>query len=54
MGTPQIIWLLLVGIGLGVDIARHGQPRKGTHSAGTSAVGLAVAAALLYWGGFFG
>ena len=53
MGLPQIILLALWGISLGVAIAQHGQPKKGTESAWNSIIGLAIVAPILYWGGFF-
>lgn len=54
MGTPQIIWFVLIGLSLGADIARHGKPKTGAHNANHSAIALALGAGLLWWGGFFG
>lgn len=52
MGAPQIVWIFLVALGLGVQIAKHGQPQSPYH-AGKSLVGCAISVGLLYWGGFF-
>jgi hypothetical protein len=54
MGAPQIIWLVLIGVSLGGDIARHGKPKTGTYNANHSVIAVALGAGLLWWGGFFG
>lgn len=51
--APQLIYLLLVGISLGVDIAKHGTPRTGKHDAWSGLIAMVAMLALLYWGGFF-
>ncbi|NMZ73410.1 transglycosylase SLT domain-containing protein [Pseudomonas nitroreducens] len=51
MGAPQIIWLLLVGLGIGAAIVEHG--KNIPVSAFRTLFRSAVALALLGWGGFF-
>ncbi len=53
-GIPQIIYLTLIFTGLGLDIARHGKPREGNHSASGTFFANCIILVLLYWGGFFG
>lgn len=50
---PQLIILGLGAIGLGMSIAKHGKPKEGNYSAGTSLFALSVIWGLYYWGGFF-
>lgn len=52
LGWPQGIYLALTAVGLGVTIAKHGEP-KGNYSVGTALVSLAITLPLLWWGGFF-
>ena len=54
MGWPQVIWIIIAGIRLGVHIARHGEPMNQRYHAGARLVGVAMMGGLLYWGGFFG
>ena len=53
MGWPQIIWVCMAGIGLGVHIAKHGEPNVQKFHAGAKLVYVLLMAGLLYWGGFF-
>ena len=32
MYWPQVVWAVLVLLGLGIELARHGQARTGKHS----------------------
>jgi hypothetical protein len=50
--APQLIYLALMVLGLGVSLAKHGEPRS-PMNAGTHILGLAIAISLLWWGGFF-
>ncbi len=52
--APQIIYLALMLFGLGVELAKHGQPKKGNHSFPWTLFGAAIVFVLLAWGGFFG
>jgi hypothetical protein len=49
-----MIVLALLLFGLGVAIAKDGQPRTGKYSFGWTVVASCVHCSLLYWGGFFG
>jgi hypothetical protein len=53
MGTPQIIYLSLIGINLLASAYLHGRDRETKHNVFTSLLGAALAIGLLYWGGFF-
>jgi 2-keto-4-pentenoate hydratase len=52
IGAPQIIWISLAAMGVGISIVKHGEPRS-PHSMWASIIGTPLAVALLYWGGFF-
>lgn len=54
MSTPAIIYLAFVFLSLGVSMANHGKPKKGTESFWTSLIAVGISCGLLYWGGFFG
>ena len=52
MHAPQIIWIFLSGIELGIYMVKNGQP-KGDYDLGIYLVAAVVNVGLLYWGGFF-
>lgn len=54
LGIPQLIYLALTMLGLGIAMAQHGEPKKGTVNAFHSIIATAILIGLLYWGGFFG
>jgi len=54
MNAPQIIWIVLAALGIGIHMAKHGQPEQGTYCFFTQSICVAFTAGLLYWGGFFG
>ncbi len=54
MNAPQIIYLALNAIGLGVALAKHGQPRDENYNFFMSSIAAGIQIALLAWGGFFG
>lgn len=49
---PQIIYLLLIALGLGVWLSQYGKPNTGKHGMETPLATI-ITLALLYWGGFF-
>ena len=53
MGWPQITMIVLIALGVGISLAKHGEPR-GNHSFGASLFSAALSVGLLYAGGFFG
>lgn len=52
MGWPQITYIALTCLGLGITAAKHGESR-GKHNFFASAVASALVLALLWAGGFF-
>jgi len=53
MQAPQIIYLVVSCLALGINIAKHGEPKNENYSAITSFIGAILTLALMYWGGFF-
>ena len=53
LGLPQIIYLMLVAIGLGITIEEHGKPKDGINNFWATFIAQALTIALLVWGGFF-
>lgn len=49
---PQMLLIVLLTLGLGVSLAKHGEPRD-PHSFWTTLISSAILAGLLHWGGFF-
>ena len=50
---PQIIYLILMGLGLGVSLSDHGKDKTGKHNFFVKFFATMLGLALLYWGGFF-
>ena len=50
---PQLIYLGIVLLGLGVSLAEHGKPKQGYNSFLQNLLATAITIGLLYWGGFF-
>ena len=50
---PQVIWIALVLLGLGIHIAKNGEINPTTYSAWRQLFHIVLTAALLSWGGFF-
>lgn len=53
LGLPQIIYLTLVFIGLGITIEQHGKPKEGINNFWVTFIAQAFTIYLLAWGGFF-
>lgn len=53
MHIPQIIFIVISCIGLGVEAQRHGQPRTGNYNVNIVVLATIIQFGLLYWGGFF-
>jgi len=49
MAAPQIAFITLTCLGLGINMAQHGKPKEGNENFFTSL----IARGILYWGGFF-
>ena len=54
MEAPQLITIILMALGVGLEVASHGKPRTGNHNAVVHLVSTGLTVGLLYWGGFFG
>jgi hypothetical protein len=52
--APQLIYLALMLISLGIAMSRHGEPKSGNHNLLVDIIATALGFALVYWGGFFG
>jgi hypothetical protein len=52
MGTPQIIFIVLLAIGGTVTLLNHGKPRPDYSFPAWILAGF-IEVGLLYWGGFF-
>lgn len=53
MNWPQITWIVLVSLGLGMTLMKHGEPRTDKHSFWWALFGALATAWLLWSGGFF-
>lgn len=53
MNAPQLIYLALTCLGLGMALAKHGQPKDDSHSFWWTLTASGICIGLLYWGGFF-
>ena len=54
MKAPQIIMIALLGMGLGINIVKNGEPKEGVYSFPVQLVSTLIEVGLLIWGGFFG
>jgi len=52
MGIPQILWVALMSLSLGIVASKHGQSYK--YNIWYSLICILIQVGLLYWGGFFG
>lgn len=53
MGICQIIYLAIIIFGLGIVLAKHGQPKDEKYNFWIQLLGVAIDLSLLYFGGFF-
>lgn len=53
MGWPQVVYIGLMALSIGITLALHGQPRTGKHNVGYAVIGAAISLGVVYWGGFF-
>jgi hypothetical protein len=54
MGAPQIIVVVLMALGAGLHLAKHGERKDERYNFVSDCIGSCVLLGLLYWGGFFG
>jgi uncharacterized membrane protein YbjE (DUF340 family) len=52
MGIPQVIWIVLVSLSLGIIAKEHGEMREQNFL--YSLISILIQVGLLWWGGFFG
>ena len=50
---PQLIWIVLAVLGLGVNMAKNGEPTGFRYSGWLKLIGIAIGATILWCGGFF-
>lgn len=50
---PHILYFILVGIGLGLSLTKHGEPKTGEHNFFVDIFSYALGFTILYFGGFF-
>jgi hypothetical protein len=50
---PQITYLVLAVLGIGISLAKHGEPKTGEHNFLTTVLAFALICWILYEGGFF-
>jgi hypothetical protein len=53
MNIPQIIVIILFGLSIGIDLAKHGQRKVGSYNLWHTLIATAIWVGLLIWGGFF-
>lgn len=53
MGAPQLLFLVLTCLGVGISLAKHGEKKEGNYNFYTSLVSAVIYILILYWGGFF-
>ena len=50
---PQIVIVVLYAMGLGIHLAKHGEPTNVSWNVWHKLISESIGMALLYWGGFF-
>ncbi len=53
MKVPQIIYLALIMMDIGISLAKHGEPKNEKYNVWITLASAAIIVALLKWGGFF-
>ncbi len=53
MGAPQIIFIILIAMSLGIHLVKHGEHRD-NYNFWMALFDTGLTVALLNWGGFFG
>ena len=53
LGAPQLIYLALAFMDIGVETVKHGEPKDGIHNFWATVMARTLMIGLLYWGGFF-
>lgn len=53
MKAPQITFIVLTALGLGITLSKHGQERRDKYNFFTSLISAGIEIGILIWGGFF-
>ena len=53
MGVPQICYIVIITLGLGISLAKHGEPKEDKYNFFNALIGSAIQIGLLILGGFF-
>ena len=53
MGWPQIVWIVVAAMGLGISLVKHGKMRE-PYNFWVTLISLGIEVLILYKGGFFG
>lgn len=53
MGIPQIIYVVLLAMSLGINWVNHDKQKTGFYNFGETLISVIIILGLLYWGGFF-
>lgn len=54
MGWPQVAYIVLLAMGVGIHLANHGQPRNDNYSVFVALISSSISLGIVYAGGFFG
>lgn len=53
MGWPQIVWIVISAMGIGIALVKHGEPRE-KYNFWVTLISLGIEILILWKGGFFG
>lgn len=53
MGIWQISYIVIMVLSLGINLAKHGEPRDGKYSFWSALIAMGIQIGILYMGGFF-
>lgn len=53
MNGAQIAMAILLAMSLGIDLAKHGEPKTGGYNFWIGLIGLIIYIGILAWGGFW-
>ena len=53
MGWPQILWIALSTMGLGISLVKHGEPRESKYNFWITLISLGFEVFILHSGGFW-
>lgn len=51
--TWQLVFIIMVGLSLGIAMGEHGKPKTGVHNFLTSLIAILIEVFILFMGGFF-